>query len=120
MATKSAIPKKEPSSSSASKPDADDLGDTYVEQDETREQIVNDLDDFERRLNGEQPTTKKTTAPSSKARAIPKSNIPPMMVPVKHVAIKPTAVSEEEEDSLEAIKAVSELDLFEKRQGIGK
>jgi hypothetical protein len=118
MATKSAIPKKE-ASSSASKPDADDLGDTYVEQDETREQIVNDLDDFERRLNGEQPT-KKSTAPSSKARAIPKSNIPPMMVPAKHVAIKPTAVSEEEEDSLEAIKAVSELDLFEKRQGIGK
>ena len=106
-------------SSNATRTESDDLGDTYVEQEETREQVVNDLDDFERRLNGEQPV-KKAPGQNAKARAVPKSSIPPMMVPAKYVPVKPTSVSEEQEDSLEAIKAVSELDLFEKRQGLGK
>jgi hypothetical protein len=111
--------KKEPVTSIPSKQDQDDMGDTYVEQDESREQVANDLDDFEMRLRGERPASKKPVA-NAKARPVPKSNVPPMMNPAKHVPVKPTSVSEEEEDSLEAIKAVSELDMFEKRQGIGK
>lgn len=119
MAAKPAV-KKEAVTTIPSKQDPDDMGDTYVEQDESREQVANDLDDFELRLKGERPAPKKPIAASAKSRPVPKSNIPPMMNPSKHVPVKPTSVSEEEEDSLEAIKAVSELDVFDKRQGIGK
>jgi len=52
-----------------------------------------------------------------KPTAVPKSNVPPMFMPPKHKPVKPTSMSEEQEDALEARKAVSELDKFEQRLG---
>ena len=48
---------------------------------------------------------------------MPKSNVPPMFLPPKHKPVRPTALSEEQEDAMEALKAVSELDKFDQRLG---
>ena len=95
----------------------DELGETYMVHQESAKDVADDLDDFEARLNGQQkkPAGKKPAAGSSKP--VPKSNLPPMFVPPKHKPVKPTSMSEEQEDAMEALKAVSELDKFEKRLG---
>lgn len=101
--------------------DGDELGETYVMHEESAKDVGDDLDDFEARLNGQKPS--KTAASKPKAggaKAVPKSSVPPMFIPPKHKPVKPTSMSEEQEDALEARKAVSELDRFEQRLGAGK
>ena len=120
--TNKVLPKKEVMSSIPVPRDADDLGDTYAVNEETKEDVSTDLDDFERRLNGGggQRVSAKPNAP---AKAVPKSKVPPMvMAPPAYVHVKPTSMTEEEEDNMEALKAVSELERFEQRhcQGNGK
>ena len=98
--------------------DADELGETYMVKEESAKDINNDLDDFEARLNGQQPAGRKPAASKPAAnKPVPKSNVPPMFMPPKHKPVKPTSMSEEQEDALEARKAVSELDKFEQRLG---
>lgn len=101
----------------AASKDADELGETYMMNEESVKDMVNDLDDFEARLNGQKPAGKKPVAGGSGggSKPVPKSNVPPMFMPPKHKPVKPTSLSEEQEDALEAVKAVSELDKFEQR-----
>lgn len=103
----------------SSKVEEVDLGETYHLAEETKEDIGNDLDDFERRLNGGAPkgaaAVKK--APKAPLRPVPKNNMPPMFVPGSYVKVKPTGLSEDQEDAMEAVKAVTELDRFEARLG---
>lgn len=99
--------------------DVDELGETYMVNEESAKDMNNDLDDFEARLNGQKPAERKPAAskPSASNKPVPKSNVPPMFMPPKHKHVKPTSMSEEQEDALEARKAVSELDKFEQRLG---
>ena len=100
--------------SGASHKEADEMGETYMFHEETTKETMNDLDDFEARLNGQKPAGRKSAA-SHALKPVPTSNVPPMFVPKVHKPVKPTSMSEEQEDALEAIKAVSELDRFEQR-----
>jgi hypothetical protein len=97
--------------------DVDELGETYMVHEESAKDMTNDLDDFEARLNGQKPASKKSIGPASTGRnkPVPKSNVPPMFMPPKHKPVKPTSMSEEQEEALDALRAVSELDKFEKR-----
>jgi len=97
----------------------DELSETYMVHQESAKDVADDLDDFEARLNGQQkkPSGKKPAASAGSSKPVPKSNVPPMFVPPKHKPVKPTSMSEEQEDAMEALKAVSELDKFEKRLG---
>ena len=98
--------------------DVDELGETYMVHEESAKDVGNDLDDFEARLNGQKPAGRKPAASSKQSagnKPVPKSNVPPMFMPPKHKPVKPTSLSEEQEDALEARKAVSELDKFEQR-----
>jgi hypothetical protein len=98
----------------------DELGETYMVHQESAKDVADDLDDFEARLNGQQkkPVGKKPAGASAgSSKPVPKSNVPPMFVPPKHKPVKPTSMSEEQEDAMEALKAVSELDKFDKRLG---
>ena len=95
--------------------DGDELGETYVMHEESAKDTSNDLDDFEARLNGQKPAAKKAISSQPASKAVPKSNVPPMFMPPKHKPVKPTSMSEEQEDALEALKAVSELDRFEQK-----
>ena len=100
--------------------DSDELGETYMVHEESAKDVGNDLDDFEARLNGQKPAGRKPAASSKQSagnKPVPKSNVPPMFMPPKHKPVKPTSLSEEQEDALEARKAVSELDKFEQRLG---
>ena len=99
------------------KDEVDDLGETYQLSEETKEDVGNDLDEFERRLNGDgaKPAGAKRLASKAALRPVPKNNMPPMFMPGNYVKFKPTGVSEEQEDAMEARKAVSELDQFEAR-----
>eukprot|EP00293_Proteomonas_sulcata_P019667 CAMPEP_0184300374 /NCGR_PEP_ID=MMETSP1049-20130417/10798_1 /TAXON_ID=77928 /ORGANISM="Proteomonas sulcata, Strain CCMP704" /LENGTH=94 /DNA_ID=CAMNT_0026611073 /DNA_START=109 /DNA_END=393 /DNA_ORIENTATION=- len=84
--------------------------------DESKEDVANDLDDFEARLEGRSSGAKG--GPSSKKsanRPVPKSNVPPMFVPKAYNKVQKQNLTEEQEDQMEAIKAVSELDKFEAR-----
>jgi len=101
--------------------DGDELGETYTMHEESAKDVGNDLDDFEARLNGQKPSKPEgNKLQGGGAKAVPKSNVPPMFMPPKHKPVKPTSMSEEQEDALEARKAVSELDRFEQRLGAGK
>jgi len=98
----------------------DELGETYMVHEESAKEMVDDLDDFEARLNGQKPASKKPAAggkPTGSSKPVPKSNVPPMFLPPKHKPVRPTALSEEQEDAMEALKAVSELDKFDQRLG---
>jgi len=60
----------------------EEMGETYMMPDESKEDVANDLDDFEARLEGRSSGAKG--GPSSKKsanRPVPKSNVPPMFVP---------------------------------------
>jgi hypothetical protein len=95
--------------------DVDELGETYMVHEESEKDVSNDLDDFEARLNGHKPSDRKPMASKRNDKAVPKSNVPPMFMPPKHKPVKATSLSEEQEDALEALKAVSELDKFDMR-----
>lgn len=119
MASKVEV-KKSVGAPAPSKEEDVDLGETYHLAEETKEEIGNDLDAFERRLNGEAPKAAAAAvkkAPKAPLRPVPKNNMPPMFVPGSYVKVKPTGLSEDQEDEMEAVKAVSELDRFEARQG---
>ncbi len=94
----------------------DELGETYMVHEESAKEMADDLDDFEARLNGQKPAGRKPAASKPAAtKPVPKSNVPPMFLPPKHKPVKPTSLSEEQEDAMEALKAVSELDKFDQR-----
>jgi hypothetical protein len=88
----------------------------YYQQDESREAISQDIDDFERRLHGERITPKVNSAKAGNppSRGI-KINAPPLLPPKAHVKVKPTSMTEDEEDRADDIRAVGELDRFEQR-----
>ena len=66
--------------------DVDELGETYMVNEESAKDMNNDLDDFEARLNGQKPAERKPAANKSSAgnKPVPKSNVPPMFMPPKH------------------------------------
>ena len=102
------------------KAETDELGETYQLAEESVAEINDELDEFEARLSGKNPAPR----PSGQAKSCkptPQSHAPPMFAPPKnYVKVKSTAMSEEKEDDMEAIKAVSELEAFELRMANGK
>lgn len=88
---------------------------------EEAQQVMDDLDDFERRLAGGVPMVKAAAPPKPAAKAPPKpaskasGNI---KAGSEYVKASRVAKSEEEEDADAARKAVSDLDKFEQRFGL--
>ncbi len=89
----------------------------YIVSGESKEDISADLDAFERRLEGQKAATKPAAKKAAPARAVPASNMPPMVAPKDYKKVNPTSMTEDEEDKMEALKAVSELEKFEQRLG---
>ena len=96
--------------------DEDGGEDGYYVQDETKESCLQDMDDFERRLNGERiaPRANHAKGGNPPAKAI-KMVAPPFMPAAAHQKVRPTSMTEDEEDRADDIKAVGELDRFEMR-----
>jgi hypothetical protein len=88
---------------------------------EEAQQVMDDLDDFERRLAGGVPMVKAAAPPKPAAKAPPKpaskasGNV---KAGSEYVKASRVAKSEEEEDADAARKAVSDLDKFEQRFGL--
>ncbi|EKX54874.1 hypothetical protein GUITHDRAFT_149889 [Guillardia theta CCMP2712] len=102
------------------KAEADELGETYQLAEESVAEINDELDEFEARLSGKNPAPRPSGQAKS-SKPTPQSHAPPMFAPPKnYVKVKSTAMSEEKEDDMEAIKAVSELEAFELRMANGK
>ncbi len=112
--TKAPAPKKSVTSTipKASEGEEDD---GYDVQEESREAASQDIDDFERRLNGEKVS--KRPAQKNNDRGPVKMVAPPLTAAPTHVKVKATSMTEEEEDRAEALKAVSELSRFEEKLG---
>jgi hypothetical protein len=113
--SKAPVTKKSVTSTIPKASDADDAEEAYDMQEESKEAASQDIDDFERRLNGE----KMQQRPAHKAaeRAPLKMVAPPLCPAPKHIKVKSTSMTEEEEDRAEALKAVSELSRFEEKLG---
>lgn len=96
--------------------DEEGAEEVYFQPDESREAISQDIDDFERRLHGERiaPRVNNAKGGNPPARGI-KINAPPLLPPKSHIKVKATAMTEDEEDRADDIRAVGELDRFEQR-----
>ena len=111
-------------------PKVDSLGETYMfEEENTVEQTSNDIDDFEKRLQGKIDRKPAVTAASRSGKAAPAGTKP------SAVAMKPTkpaiaiskkggaTVYDEEQEELkqeqqQVKNAMSELDRFEQQHGM--
>lgn len=105
--------KKQVTSTIANTRDLESTDEGYFVQEETKESASQDIDDFERRLNGEKIAPRQHK--SSTALKPVKMSAPPMIAPAAHVKVQPTSMTEEEEDRAEALKAVGELERFESK-----
>eukprot|EP00961_Rhodomonas_salina_P022679 304398-Rhodomonas_salina.1 len=115
MAGKIVATKKTVQSTIPSAKDKDAETEDYMVSGESKEDMAAELDDFERRLEGK--SVSKPSAQKKTVKAVPTSNMPPMVAPKDYKKVKATSMTEDEEDKMEALKAVSELDRFEQRLG---
>eukprot|EP00294_Goniomonas_avonlea_P002841 CAMPEP_0114546400 /NCGR_PEP_ID=MMETSP0114-20121206/3915_1 /TAXON_ID=31324 /ORGANISM="Goniomonas sp, Strain m" /LENGTH=111 /DNA_ID=CAMNT_0001730895 /DNA_START=6 /DNA_END=341 /DNA_ORIENTATION=- len=107
----------------ASKKDkgADPMEETYQVEDETYAQAVeavktrSDIDDFERRLEGKPGIPAAKSQQQQRGRPIPKPDVPAAATKI-HVGVKPSKkLTEEQEEDLEARRAMAELDAFDNK-----